>query len=62
MIHVPGLTDQGLETLEYTEHIDLYPTLAEVGPLHTPPPRRPCYVANPRNDAPHHTLLHSFCF
>ena len=30
MIRVPGLTDNGLRTMAYTEHIDLFPTLAEV--------------------------------
>ena len=29
MIHVPGLTDSGIVTAFYSEHIDLFPTLAE---------------------------------
>jgi iduronate 2-sulfatase len=29
MIHVPGLTDAGIVTTHYSEHVDLFPTLAE---------------------------------
>lgn len=29
MIHVPGLTDTGIVTTHYSEHVDLFPTLAE---------------------------------
>jgi len=28
-IHVPGLTDQGVQTEQLTEYVDLFPTLAE---------------------------------
>ena len=27
---VPGLTDKGVVTHQYTEHVDLFPTLAQV--------------------------------
>ena len=30
MIRVPGLTDKGMRTTAFTEHIDLFPTLAEM--------------------------------
>jgi hypothetical protein len=30
MIRVPGLTDQGLRTNAFTEHVDLFPTLTEL--------------------------------
>lgn len=29
MVHVPGLTDQGAVTDQYSEHVDLFPTLSE---------------------------------
>merc|ERR1712007_269637 len=29
MVHVPGLTDKGIITDHYTEHVDLFPTLTE---------------------------------
>jgi len=29
MIHIPGMTDHGIKTMEYTEHVDLFPTLVE---------------------------------
>lgn len=29
MVHVPGLTDQGIVTEHYSEHVDLFPTLTE---------------------------------
>ena len=29
MIHVPGLTDNGILSKAYSEHVDLFPTLAE---------------------------------
>jgi len=29
MVHVPGLTDQGIITEHYSEHVDLFPTLTE---------------------------------
>ena len=33
MVHVPGLTDQGIVTEQLTEFVDLYPTLAEAAGL-----------------------------
>jgi iduronate 2-sulfatase len=33
VIHVPGLTDGGIITSHYTEHVDLFPTLAEAAVL-----------------------------
>ncbi|KAL4239664.1 hypothetical protein ACF0H5_000470 [Mactra antiquata] len=33
MIHIPGLTDTGIETDQLTEFVDLYPTLAEAAGL-----------------------------
>jgi arylsulfatase A-like enzyme len=41
MVHVPGLTDNGITTQFYTEHVDLFPTLAEaaaLSPLRKCPP------------------------
>ena len=29
IISVPGLTDKGVKTTSYTEHVDLFPTLVE---------------------------------
>merc|ERR1712224_1108493 len=29
MVHVPGLTDQGIISDQYSEHVDLFPTLTE---------------------------------
>lgn len=29
IIHVPGLTDGGVVTEQYSEHVDLFPTLTE---------------------------------
>ena len=29
MVHVPGLTDGGIKTEHYSEHVDLFPTLTE---------------------------------
>merc|ERR1719469_1638998 len=29
LIHVPGKTDHGIRTMQYTEHADLFPTLVE---------------------------------
>ena len=29
MVHVPGLTDSGVVTEQFTEHVDLFPTLTE---------------------------------
>ncbi|XP_067674596.1 iduronate 2-sulfatase-like [Haliotis asinina] len=33
MIHIPGLTDQGIVTEQFTEFVDLFPTLAEAAEL-----------------------------
>ena len=30
MIRVPGLTDKGMRTHAFTEHVDLFPTLSEL--------------------------------
>lgn len=30
MIHAPGITDRGIRSLAYTEHIDIFPTLVEL--------------------------------
>ena len=38
MIRVPGLTDHGVQTTMYTEHVDLMPTLAEAALGITVPP------------------------
>merc|ERR1712070_20465 len=29
MVHVPGMTDAGIHTEHYSEHVDLFPTLTE---------------------------------
>lgn len=39
MIRVPGLTDKGMRSMAYTEHIDLFPTLAEIAAVHAPSSR-----------------------
>ena len=36
MIRVPGLTDKGMRSMAYTEHIDLFPTLAEIAAVNYP--------------------------
>ena len=33
MVHVPGLTDSGIQTEHLTEFVDLFPTLAEAAGL-----------------------------
>eukprot|EP01051_Picozoa_sp_SAG22_P004857 SAG22_NODE_273_length_13182_cov_12.693419_2_plen_213_part_00 len=38
MIHVPGLTNSGIHTTQYTEHVDLFPTLTEAAAGITLPP------------------------
>eukprot|EP00052_Salpingoeca_macrocollata_P019689 m.163765 g.163765 ORF g.163765 m.163765 type:complete len:594 (+) comp21042_c0_seq1:28-1809(+) len=38
LVRVPGLTDGGINSTEYTEHIDLFPTLAEAALNITVPP------------------------
>lgn len=37
MIHIPGMTDHGISTMEYTEHADLFPTLVEAATGETLP-------------------------
>jgi len=37
LIHVPGLTDHGIQTMQYTEHADLFPTLVEAATGQTLP-------------------------
>ena len=37
MIRVPGLTDGGMRTTAFTEHIDLFPTLTELALGYTLP-------------------------
>lgn len=37
MIHVPEVTDHGVATMEYTEHVDLFPTLVEAATGETLP-------------------------
>jgi iduronate 2-sulfatase len=38
MIHVPGLTDGGIVTRHYSEHVDLFPSLVEAAAgMHLPP-------------------------
>ena len=38
MIRVPGATDKGIRSMAYTEHVDLFPTLAELAAGVTIPP------------------------
>jgi hypothetical protein len=37
MIRVPGMTDKGIVTTHYSEHVDLFPTLTEAAALITLP-------------------------
>lgn len=43
MIHVPGVTDHGISTMQYTEHVDLFPTLVEAA---TGEALKPCPPGN----------------